>query len=896
MTVLPIVPSSDSAGDCHAEWKKPAGRAAPPSTSPRCARASRPARVSSTGRASSRSPSTPEFEEMLHREFPRFAAEWPDGVSRRNFLQLAAASLGSRRPDRLHAPADRADRAVRQPARGADPGPAALLRHRDAVGRARRAAPGREPRGPPDEGRRESRASAEPRQLDRASRRRRCSASTIPDRSQAVTHLGRISRLDEAQKALTAAMTACAATEGAGLRLLTGPTSSPTEAQARRRDRSRRYPKARWHRWDPLGADARTPARCRRFGRAGRDRASTSPRPTSCPALETDFLAAGPARCATRASSPRAAARRARRQPEMNRLYVVESSPTPTGTMADHRLALRPSAAGRRRRRRSPPRSACRVPSLRPGSTQKASQLVAAAARDLAAHRGALAGRRRRLAARPRRTPLVARDQRASSATPARRSSTASRSRPSRSTASPRSPSSPTTCAPAGSSCCIVSGVNPVYDAPSDLDFAGGAQPGDDAPHPSRPLRRRDRRALPVAPAGGALPRGVRRRRAPPTARSTLVQPLIEPLYGGKSLLELLGGCSAGRGDDAGRTTWCASGGRRALRRRSFRKALHDGFVAGQRSGAGRGRGRGELSAAGARSRRCRRRRRARARAAPDPSVLDGRFANNGWLQELPKPITKLTWDNALLLSPRTAEKLGVANEQLVEVAVGRPQAHRRRPGSLPGQADERRDRSTSATAAAAPAGSPTASASTPTRSRPRRRAGARRRRSRATRRHAAARLHAGPLLDRDLARGRDRARRRSAHVVRDATLEEFAPNPNVDPARSSTSELDTDASFAPGYTYNGYKWGMAIDLNACTGCNACVIACQSENNIPVVGKEQVRARPRDALDPHRPLLPGRPRRAASDRQPADRLHAVRAGAVRDRLPGGRDRRTPPKA
>jgi molybdopterin-containing oxidoreductase family iron-sulfur binding subunit len=210
----------------------------------------------------------------------------------------------------------------------------------------------------------------------------------------------------------------------------------------------------------------------------------------------------------------------------------------------------------------------------------------------------------------------------------------------------------------------------------------------------------------------------------------------------------------------------------------------------------------------------------------PDPAVWDGRFANNGWLQELPKPLTKLTWDNAALMSPAVAERLGVQNGDVVELTY----ATRRVKAPawiLPGQADgtvtlhlgygrTRAGRTGSGlganayalrTAAAPWGGSGLTLKKTGERSR--------------------------------LASTQGHQTMQGRNLVRMATAEEFRKHPDFarDPG---DHEAGHQPSFYAPHKYEGYAWGMAIDLNACTGCNACVMACQSENNSPVVGKAEV--------------------------------------------------------
>jgi len=208
-----------------------------------------------------------------------------------------------------------------------------------------------------------------------------------------------------------------------------------------------------------------------------------------------------------------------------------------------------------------------------------------------------------------------------------------------------------------------------------------------------------------------------------------------------------------------------------------------------------------------------------------DYKVYDGRFANNAWLQELPDPITKITWDNAALLSPTTAQRLGLGQGDLVSL-----QLRGRRVDApvfmLPGHADD---------AVTLPLGYGRSGMESV---------------GRGVGFNAYLLRHTGGLWFDSGLTLTSRGRRHPLAVTHDhwtmegrplalqSTLAEFQKNPGaLDELRGPTETFHypVDDDKAPN------RWGMAVDLSRCTGCSACVIACQSENNIPVVGKEQVR-------------------------------------------------------
>ncbi|MBL8040138.1 MAG: 4Fe-4S dicluster domain-containing protein, partial [Chthonomonas sp.] len=206
----------------------------------------------------------------------------------------------------------------------------------------------------------------------------------------------------------------------------------------------------------------------------------------------------------------------------------------------------------------------------------------------------------------------------------------------------------------------------------------------------------------------------------------------------------------------------------------------------------------------------------------------DGRFANNGWLQELPKVMTTLSWDNAALISPNRASELGIKDGDHVKVTVG-GQSVTIPALLLVGQSDEvvtlhmgygRKM-----------VGSVGNGAGTNVN-------------ALRTSEHS---YNAAGTVEKDsgkteLALTQTHHSMEGRDILKAATVAEFKNNPNLKVEGDEIAEknLSMWPTNDEEFPWDGAKWGMTIDLTLCTGCHACVAACQSENNIPVVGKEQV--------------------------------------------------------
>ncbi|HEY3383662.1 MAG TPA: TAT-variant-translocated molybdopterin oxidoreductase [Vicinamibacterales bacterium] len=759
---------------------------------------------------------TPEFQELLHREFPQGASEMIDPVSRRTFVKLMGASLAlagvtacTRQPAETIVPY------VRQPEEIV---PGRPLYFATAMPLAGYAVPvlveSHEGRPTKIEGNPEH-------PVTRGSTDVFAQASILglydPDRSQTLTYRGEIRAWGAFLSAITSAVDARRAVGGDGIRVLTGSITSPTLA-SQLQQLVAEFPALKWHQWEPAGRDQAREGSRLAFGeyvdvQYHLDRAEV------ILTLDADVLGCGPD--SLRHARAFATGRRltgGRR--EMNRLYVVECTPSQTGSVADHRLPIQASAVGSFALALA---AALGVPGAPdPASVRSFANWVGPIARDLQRHRGTglvVAGDEQPAAVHALvhaiNQSLGNVGQTVTYITPVEASPTDQLASLRQLVADMQAGHVDTL---------IIVDSNPVYTAPADFAF-GERLMGKVSRRIHVGLYHDETAALCHwhVPAAHYLESWSDARAADGTV--SLIQPLIAPLYNGRTAHEVIGAMSsrtAGQSaHDLVRAYWQQRiGTEGAVFDRFWRKSLHDGMVpdtaaavklvsakpvdptAIPRPGHGR-----EIV------------------FRADPSVFDGRFANNGWLQELPKPHTKLTWDNAVLVSPSTADRLGVHQEDVVELGY-RGRHVKGTVWVLPGQAPDSITvhlgyGRTRAGRVGTGAGFSAYTIRT----------------SRALWFERG--LEIRPTGERaQLASTQNEQAMQGRAIVRSAPLDVFLKTPGF--AHLQGEAPRKDDTLYPEHAYNGYKWGMAIDLNTCIGCNACVVACQAENNIPVVGKTEV--------------------------------------------------------
>ncbi len=783
---------------------------------------------------------TDAFRDYVAREFPSQVEVWDDAVGRRRFLQLMGASLALAGVSGCaFQPPESIVPAVQSPEQNVSGKPlffaSALTLGGYATGVLVESWSGRPTKieGNPDH----------PANLGGSDVFMQAAILGMydPDRSQVLTRNGRISTWDDFLANVLKIRDAHKADGGAGLRLLTEVVTSPTlvdQIGALRKE----FPQAKWYQYDPVGRDNERAGAILAFGEDVQpihhlDRADV------VVALDADFMTIGPARLREARDFA------ARREPEpdlygskpkaMNRLYVAEPTPTCTGSIADHRLRV---AAQRVEGVARAIAQAVGIEGVAGPSKPLDADLArfaVAVANDLKSHRGAslvVAG-----VAQP---PVVHALAHAINGALANIGKTVEYIAPVEAEPADRVAGLRELVEDmkAGKAATLaILGGNPAYDAPVDLGFVEALgkvkttiRLGLYEDETSKLCQWHIPEAHPLESWGDALAFD---------GTATIVQPLIAPLYGGKSALEFVSALATGGAQQGLTLVQSYWKGRKPGGNFDafWRKTLRDGVVADTaakpKSVSIKPLGSLPTSpepAGGA----------FEVVFRPDPSVWDGRFANNGWLQELPRPLTRLTWDNAALVSPRTGKELGLKVDELYgESDVIELTANGRKlriPALVtPGQADgvvtihlghgrTRAGRVGTGVGVDAYRLRPSDglwSATTTSLTR-----------TGETYRLASVQHHS-TMENRDLVRvatlGKYAehpkfAQEPDEHVVREATMYE---DPLPQHRRNPIDE---------GGLGEGNSWGMAINLNTCIGCGACVVACQAENNIPVVGKEQV--------------------------------------------------------
>ncbi len=782
-----------------------------------------------------------DFQEALHREFPKGASEWVDSVSRRGFLKVMGASLGlAGMTGCVRLPLEPIVPYVRQPENVI---PGRPMFYATAVTLGGYASPvlveshlGRPTKIEGND--------LHPASLGGTDIFTQASILGLydPDRSQSVMSMGDQRSWKAFLEAIRGPLSAQRALQGAGVRILTPTISSPTLAD-QLRNFLKIYPQAKWHAYEPVNRDNVLEGAKMAFGQPVETRYDFS-KADVIVSLDADFLYAGfPGN--TRYIRDFAK----RRNPEippnvngvirnvpgdpsnMNRLYVLESTPSSTGAKADHRLPVRADDVGRLFGRLLDGGHTLReVGSRNSGLPEDQHQFMAAVQEELANHRGTSL-----VIVGDHQPPSLHALAQAVNASLGNVGKTVFYTDPVDANPINQSQSLKELVADMNAGkvdLLIILGGNPAYDAPADLNFADALKSGKVPLRVHHGLYQNETAELCQwhVNASHELEAWGDGRAYDGTV--SIIQPLIAPLYSGKSALEfvaLLSGQPDATGYDLVRAYWQTQH-TGADFEQFWRKSLHDGWIEGTafapksvtaKSAAASSES--EPADANAVELNIRR----------DPTIYDGQFSNNGWLQELPKPMSKLTWDNAVLIGPKMANRLGIKVEDVVELELDGGGNKKKITGPVWVQAGHP-DNSVTITLGygrkrAGRVGTAQGfdAYALRTTTNPWIATGVQIRKTGETYKLASTQ----GMQSMDTPNGDHRP------LVRETTLEDYRKEPNFAKEEETPYELSLYKPYP--YKEEDYAWGMTIDLNACVGCNNCILACQSENNIAVVGKEQ---------------------------------------------------------
>lgn len=770
---------------------------------------------------------TPEFLDYVSREFPRQSGEGMAPEDRREFLKLMAASLGLAGVGLsgcMRQPTEKIVPYVRQPEDFVPGNPlyfaTCMTLGGYAMGLLVESHLGRptkvegNPQHPASLGATDAFAQASILSL------------YDPDRSQTVMRGGQISTWGEFLTALAAELPDLRKRHGKGLAILTETVTSPTLAD-QLHSLLAELPEAKWHQYEPVGRDNVRDGAKLAFGEHV-DTIYHFDQADVVVALDAEFLTAMPGSVRyARDFIDRRKLARGEQQADgaphaMSRLYALESTPGLAGAVADHRLPIRADEIEGFVRALAAQLSV----EVEVGQAEAISDAnapwLAALASDLTAHKEASA-----VIVGDGQPAIVHALVHAINRALGNVGKTVEyvpsiEAEPINQIASLKELVE--SMRQGEVELLLVLGGNPIYNAPGALEFGKHYETVKLRVHLADDFDETSFASHWHIPAAHYLESWGDARAFDGT--TTIQQPLIAPLYQGRTIYEMvavLQGHPELAAYDIVRGYWKRILGDGEFESR-WRKALHDGLMADTRAesykpewslqsetSAATSPNAGELGL--------------EVTFCPDPTIWDGRFANNGWLQELPKPLTKLTWDNAALVSPRTAERLGVSNYDLVELSRD-GQTIRAPIWIVPGQPHD-------SISLALGYG----------RTRSGRIGNGRGANAYILRSAEPAWFLSGVELKRtgerrSLAVTQNHHSMEGRGLVQLATLDQFQQNPEfIDPELRHPEILPT---LLPQFEESENAWGMVIDQTACIGCNACVVACQAENNIPIVGKEQV--------------------------------------------------------